>query len=92
MQLLQRGRRYVAPSPTPSMTRYFIRDAARLTARNAPLMVAAAKLAIECSQADEAEKDISAVEKALAACFASEDYRKRRRALLERRSPSFLGR
>jgi enoyl-CoA hydratase/carnithine racemase len=68
-----------------------VNDASTRIAPNAPLTILAAKLAIDLAQGDCNGKDISAVENAVARCFASEDYREGRRAFSEKRTPTFKG-
>ena len=67
-------------------------DLARTIADNAPLSVGAAKLAVAAALADAGARDMEGVERAVAACFDSEDYREGREAFLEKRAPRFQGR
>ena len=41
---------------------------------------------------DRADRDIAAINAAMAACFDSEDYKEGRRAFLAKRKPAFQGR
>ena len=59
-------------------------------ASNAPLTLRAAKLAFRALGSDE--RDTRDVERAVAACFTSDDYVEGRRAFAEKRPPRFAGR
>lgn len=69
----------------------FTRAYAGAMAANAPLTQQAAKLAIADALADPADRDGAAVERRVAACFASEDYAEGIRAFLTKRRPKFQG-
>jgi len=67
-------------------------DLARRIADNAPLSVAASKLSVAEAEKDAGARDMAAVQRAIAACFDSDDYREGRTAFLEKRVPGFSGR
>ena len=69
-----------------------VRERAGQIAANAPLTVKAAKMAVDEALKDPAQRDLKAVNAAVAACFASEDFIEGRRAFLEKRPPRFRGR
>jgi enoyl-CoA hydratase len=61
-------------------------------ARNAPLSLHANKKTVQAVLADRADRDIAALNAAMAACFDSQDYQEGRRAFMEKRVPAFTGR
>jgi enoyl-CoA hydratase/carnithine racemase len=89
-EALQRGliHEVVAKTELEASTR----SLAQTIAANAPLSVAAAKLAVDHAARREAAENHEEVRAAAAACFDSEDYREGRRALSEKRKPDFSGR
>ncbi len=65
---------------------------ARTIADNAPLSIRGMKLAVNEAVRSESERDVDAVNRAVLACFDSEDYREGRRAFMEKRKPVWQGR
>jgi len=65
---------------------------AHTIAENAPLSIAASRMAIDQVLQDPQDRDIEALARATAACFDSEDYREGRTAFIEKRKPQFKGR
>ncbi len=61
-------------------------------ASNAPLTVAAAKVAIREAARPPELRDLTRVETMVEACFQSADYREGQRAFAEKRPPAFTGR
>ena len=60
-------------------------------AQNAPLTIAAAKLAMNTVMAGSEPHDVAKVDLAVKACFASKDYSEGRAAFAQKRDPIFKG-
>lgn len=69
----------------------FVADFVAKLATNAPLTLAAAKLALRDLARSPEERDPAAVEAAIRACYASADYREGVAAFLEKRAAVFRG-
>ena len=68
-----------------------VEELAATIAANAPLTVRCAKLVVGEALKDVAERDVAAAEQAVAACFASNDYKEGQAAFMEKRKPRFTG-
>ena len=69
----------------------FVQQYADTIADNAPLAIVAAKRVINEYVKDAGQRDQAAADKAVAACFTSQDYVEGRRAFMEKRKPVWLG-
>jgi enoyl-CoA hydratase/carnithine racemase len=62
-----------------------------MVAANAPLTLKALKLTVNELGRDAADRNMEAVNAALARCYASDDYREGAAAFMEKRPPAFRG-
>jgi enoyl-CoA hydratase/carnithine racemase len=68
-----------------------VQELARTIADNAPLTVRAAKLVVGELLKDAQQRDVAATERAVDACFKSNDYKEGQAAFAEKRKPRFTG-
>lgn len=68
-----------------------VQEMARTIADNAPLTVRAAKLVVGELLKDAQDRDVAATERAVEACFKSNDYKEGQAAFAEKRKPRFTG-
>ncbi len=68
-----------------------IEEMARTIAENAPLTVRCAKLVVGEALKDSTIRDVAATERAVQACFNSNDYKEGQAAFMEKRKPRFTG-
>ncbi len=74
------------------MLEAFVNQYAATMADNAPLSIVSAKRVIDEYVKDPNKRDQAAADKAVADCFASQDYVEGRRAFMEKRKPVWTGR
>jgi enoyl-CoA hydratase/carnithine racemase len=79
-------------APSSSQLGDLVHETAAEIARNAPLALAASKLALHTLASGQPVRDDPTVRAAVAACYDSEDFAEGRRAFLEKRAPRFTGR
>jgi enoyl-CoA hydratase len=77
--------------PAPSIESY-VRDYAGVIGGNAPLTINSVKLCVNEATRDPDKRDLAAAQRAVDACFASEDYVEGRTAFTEKRKPVFRAR
>jgi enoyl-CoA hydratase len=75
----------------PEMLEREVAVLASQLAENAPLSLAASKLAVTAALQDPADRDVAGLRHASQACFDSADYREGRTAFMEKRQPQFVG-
>ncbi len=74
------------------MLEAFVTQYAETMADNAPLSIVSAKRVIDEYVKDPSKRDQALADKAVADCFASQDYVEGRRAFMEKRKPVWTGR
>ncbi|MEP7056615.1 MAG: enoyl-CoA hydratase [Caldimonas sp.] len=68
-----------------------VEELARTIAENAPLTVRCSKLVVGEALKDAQVRNVAATERAVEACFRSNDYREGQTAFMEKRKPRFTG-
>ena len=68
-------------------SRAYVKDYAETIAGNAPLTVNAVKFIVSEALKDESKRDLDALRRSVAQCFASQDYIEGRTAFMEKRKP-----
>ncbi len=71
--------------------RKYVDDYARVICGNAPLTIAAVKIAVNETCKDPDQRDLHGAQRAVDACFSSKDYIEGRTAFMEKRKPVFTG-
>ena len=66
-------------------------EIAKTIVENAPLTVKCAKLVVGEVLKDPENRDVAATERAVEACFKSQDYKEGQAAFMEKRKPRFIG-
>ncbi len=66
-------------------------ELAQTIAGNAPLTVRCSKQVVNEVMKDQQDRDVAATERAVAACFASNDYKEGQTAFMAKRKPEFTG-
>lgn len=70
----------------------FVRDTAATIGGNAPLTLRSVKICVDEVTKDPQARDLDAAQRAVDACFASQDYIEGRTAFMDKRKPVFQGR
>ena len=68
-----------------------IEEMTKTIVENAPLTVKCAKLVVGEVLKDADQRDVAATERAVEACFKSQDYKEGQAAFMEKRKPRFIG-
>lgn len=70
----------------------YVRDYAERISANAPLTVRSVKISVNEAFKEPNDRDLAAAQRAVDACFESQDYVEGRTAFIEKRKPFFRGR
>ena len=68
-----------------------VMETANMIADNAPMTIKTIKMSTVEALRDPADRNLKRCEEAVAACFASQDYKEGRAAFMEKRKPNFKG-